>query len=240
MSTQTLLRKDNNISWWKVILMILSIFIFVVIIFGLIYLLVKKIMETQGRKVDQLMANTVLSGVINEPKLFKKVAKYKSNVYFIKKSSIAFIILTVCVIAYVSFAVYSKDWGFGIKYTKEFFPYLERAKNDNGAFGAEWIVTQWPVWNTALVKWTNFTSTFEGVRHYFIFFWWIVASAGTILYLWDVQAWFSRYLRIREIVSKGFTKDLVESMKNKPILPINYTPNDPNYRPQTLNGQIIK
>lgn len=209
----------DKVSWWKILLVLLAFLIFLFLLFGLIYLCVKKTMEAQGKKIDNLMAATICSGVINDKKTFKKVAKYKSRVYFMKKSWPAVLILLICGIVYVSWAASTNDWLFLTSYTEEFFPKLVPNPNDEGFFGIKWILTQWPTWDTSKVVWTNFSSALLGARHYITFFLWILFVVGFCYYFIVCQAFVSRYIRIRKICKQGFTKDLITIMQEANKMP---------------------
>lgn len=203
----------DEVSWTRVILICLALLIIIIIIFGLIYLCIRKTMDMQGKKIDNLMSNVVVSGVINDKKLFVKVAKYKSKVYFMKKVWPSVLILAICAIIYLSYAIPTKDYLFLTKYTNEFFPKLVRQPDDEGFFGITWILTKWPEWDTTLVCWTNFPNALEGFRHYLILFWWILFLVGFCWYFWVCQSFVSRYMRIRKIAKKGFSKDLLDIMQ---------------------------
>lgn len=204
----------DSVSWTKFLLILFALLIIIIILFGLIYVLIRKTMDMQGKKVDNLMANVIISGVVNDKKLFKKLAVYKSTIYFVKKTWIPMLIMVICVICYFAYAIPTKDYSFVVKYTDEFFPKLERAPGDTeGFFGITWMPTKWPVWNFEKVNWTNFATPLEGFRHYLILFFWVGLLFGAGWYFFQVQGYVARYMRINEIIRKGFTKDLVSILQ---------------------------
>lgn len=101
-------KKFTDSGFWKVLLTILVIILSIFFIFGLIGRLVQVIMKNQQKKVDKLMSKLILSKVVNNEKDFRRIANYKSRIYFFKHAMPAIFILLATLLLYiVSISVYS-------------------------------------------------------------------------------------------------------------------------------------
>ena len=106
----------------RLIIVLLLVFILIFVIAGYIGLLVSKIMHRQGRKMDDLVHDVVVTGVITEEKKLVKFGIKKNHQYFFKKSWIPALIMAVsALILLIYFIIYGFDvdlkdhveWGFG-------------------------------------------------------------------------------------------------------------------------------
>ena len=106
----------------RLIIVLLLVFILVFVIAGYIGILVSKIMHHQGRKMDDLVHDVVVTGVITEEKKLVKFGIKKNHQYFFKKSWIPALIMAVSgFILLIYFIIYGFDvdlkdhveWGFG-------------------------------------------------------------------------------------------------------------------------------
>lgn len=84
----------------RFILAFICLILFLLAIFVLIVLLIAYISKKQSYKIDALMHDVVITGVIDNKKKFLKVSKKKNAIYFYKKSFIPFFIsiISLCIL----------------------------------------------------------------------------------------------------------------------------------------------
>lgn len=95
---------------WAIVLVILFIFV----IFGIIGMLISKLMGWQGRAVDKMMHDVTVTRVIQNKTHFKKVASIKSRRAFFKQSAIPLIIMMLAGLFILLYFVISGNWGFNL------------------------------------------------------------------------------------------------------------------------------
>lgn len=184
----------------KTLIALVIIILFVVMIVGYIQKLVGYIMKNQGQVIDNLMYDVLRTGVIKKKKIFVKEARRKSNIYFIKKSWIPFLLSTICIgsfFLYVyiyragDFSFFTDSWG-------SMMPNIDWNVND---FFFMRIPTDFPEFETGFA----FNGTAD---EYISLISVIVVSIPLIFYLVNCQAFISRSLRIRELCNTYFAKDV--------------------------------
>lgn len=74
----------------RVLIAICLIVLLIIVLVGYLSLLVRNVMRRQGKKVDFMMYDIMKARVIVDSKTFGIVARYKSNVYFLKKHGFHF------------------------------------------------------------------------------------------------------------------------------------------------------
>lgn len=191
----------------KIAVILIVILLFVIIIFGYLQKLVGYIMRYQGLQVDTMMFNIMKTRTIEDKKTFRKEAYRKSMVLFVKKSWLSFTI-TLCLV----FAILIYGW----------------ATNDNSFsyFSEGWDALiyklDWPTTKifglTLISDWPTVTSTPDyswEFSKYYAFIITILGSISALFYLYQVQAYLSRCLRIRQLNRKYFTKQLVNKDQDK-------------------------
>ena len=96
----------------RLIIAIVLVFIIILAILILICLLIEKVCKEQGKKIDKLMHDVVLAGVIQDSKQFKKVANRKNKIQFYREVKLPFIILLGLIIASIIYMGCTNDWNF--------------------------------------------------------------------------------------------------------------------------------
>lgn len=95
------------------------VFVLIVIIaFAVcVALLIEKIVKLQAKKLDKLMHDTVVTGVITNAKQFRKVANYKNRVQFYFDARIPFtIIIASLIVALITMGI-ENNWNFAGLFT---------------------------------------------------------------------------------------------------------------------------
>lgn len=100
---------ENDI---RLLIAVLAIFILVIILFGYLTLLVRKVMRWQGKRMDDLVFDVVKSGVINNEKKLRKFGFKKNRILLFKQARIPFIIMAVGGLALLIFCIITQTWGF--------------------------------------------------------------------------------------------------------------------------------
>jgi hypothetical protein len=88
-------------SLWKAILTITIILLSVFFIFGMIGRAFQVSFKRQERKVDKFMAKLVTTKIVRNEKDFKRIAKYKTRLYFVRHSIFPVCLGFLDLIAYI-------------------------------------------------------------------------------------------------------------------------------------------
>jgi len=184
----------------RILIALCLLILLIVVIVGYLYLLVRKIMQRQGKQVDKMMYDIMKARVITDAKTFKKVALLKSHRYFFKKTIIPFCIMFVAVFTLLIYGWATKDNG--LKYYAEGWNDLSiKLQWPVQKFFGINIVCDWPT----MVKKPDFT---WDTGKYLSLVMTLVGGYGAIMYLLRVQALIARLLRIRKLRVTYFSKDL--------------------------------
>lgn len=106
----------------RLIFALLIIFVLVFVLIGYIGFLITRVMKWQGKKIDTLVSDAVVSRVITTKKHFKSYARKKNWRLFFKQAYIPIIILVVAIIVLIirdaiykdfSYNPFNKETGFG-------------------------------------------------------------------------------------------------------------------------------
>ncbi|MBO8414171.1 MAG: hypothetical protein IAC78_01640 [Firmicutes bacterium] len=192
----------------KILLILLIIILLFIIVFGYLQKLVAYIMRKQGLAVDTMMYDILRTGVIKKKGEFKKEAYRKSMVLFTKKAWIPFLIIAVSVLAILIFG-WAKGEN-GLSYYPEAWSSLTFDLDwpTNEFFGLT-IVSDWP----SIVKYPDFSWSID--KYYALFFT-LIGAISALFYLYQVQAYLARAMRIRRLGRTYFSKDL-EKQSNQQI-----------------------
>lgn len=190
--------KDKKLS-----LVLLLILLFLIVIFGYLQKLVSYIMREQGKQIDNMMYDILKTGTITTKKEFRKEAYRKSMVYFTKKAYIPFLIVIFSILAICIYGWASKD-----NTMQYYFKGM-----DDFSFHFNWPTTQF-FGLTIVSNWPTISKTpdwsFTIPKYYSLFFS-IIGFISFIIYLYQVQAYIARLMRISKLSRKYFSKELINS-----------------------------
>ncbi len=200
----------------------LLIFLFVVV--GYIGLLISRIMKSQGRRMDTLMHDIVVTRVVSDRKGFLKVARKKNWRYFFKTTWIPLLILVFDFILLL-IAESLNDFNYNIfDYEKQGFTTLFFLWDFDGAekasfFGLFEIMIDWP----PLLNSPHFEV--EAIWSYFFA---PIFLVGIIWYLFNLQALIARTIKMYQLSNSIYVKNLE-----------NYNLNQENMEQVRANQQAI-
>lgn len=192
----------------RLIFVLLIVFLLLIIIAGYLQKLVGYIMRQQGLKVDTMMYNILTNKVIVDKKIFLKEAYRKSMVYFVKKAYLPFIGILICTFAILIYGwANNNDFSY---YTSGIDSFSYHFYFPTTTLFGMTVISNWP----SVVKTPDFS--FEISKYYALVFTVLLIISG-LIYLYQVQAYISRCLRIRQLARKYFIKELVNESTNKQI-----------------------
>ena len=196
-------KKFTDSTFWKIIMTILVILLSIFFIFGLIGRLIQVIIKNQQKRVDKLMSKLILSKVVNNEKDFKRIANYKSRVYFFKHALPAVLIMLFALLCYiVSISIFlSID---GNEYVSMFyifgrtifpwkgeFNYFPPLGFDFSKVYADLPFDEFPLWYGIMSMITIG-----------------ILVIGLCYYFFEVQGYLARKFRIKKLALNMFTKNL--------------------------------
>lgn len=184
----------------RVLICLCILVLLIIVLVGYLSLLVKKIMEFQGKKIDTMMYDIMKARVIIDEKTFRKVARYKSNIYFFKKTWLPLIIGSVFVGALLIYGGVKDDIGL------HFF--VDALKNLG--FGLKWPMGEFfgitmPVDWPTVIRYPDLSWDPGKYLSYLCLIGFIYSGIRILI---SVQSLISRELRIRKLRKTYFTKDL--------------------------------
>ena len=94
-------KKFSDGTFYKVLITIVVILLSIFFVFGLIGRGIQVIIKNQQKRVDKLMSKLILSKVVNNEKDFKRIANYKSKVFFFKHSIPPILMMLICLLTYI-------------------------------------------------------------------------------------------------------------------------------------------
>lgn len=185
---------------WKTIVALLFIIVAFFAIFGLIGKAIELIMHRQARKVDKFMSPLIISGLIDDDKVFKETAFKKVRIYFFKSSIIPVFLMIASLLMYVIYHSIDGNWS-------------ESIFDDVTGIG-----TLFYTWDFSEAEY-YFPLGFGGVKlqnvphflttvqciNYFIF---LFGFIGIVWYLFNVQGYIAQSYRIKKLADKMFSQDL--------------------------------
>lgn len=205
----------------RIIIALVIVFVLLFVLIGLIGMLVTKIMKQQGKAIDRLMHDIVVTGVVSDKKHFKKVAKKKSWRYLYKQARIPIIIALIATMFLLIYYLTTGNWNANIfgdwgapngEGGKGFATLLFLLDFENcpttEIFGIT-VISDWP----ALLNSPHFSVDAWGS---YIFVPLIITSI--IWFFVVVQAFIARTFRIRKLASQIYDKSLDDYNQTKALL----------------------
>lgn len=185
----------------RLIFAILIVLILVFVLIGYIGFLVTKVMKWQGKKLDTIVADPVVTRVITDKHHFIRYARKKNWRLFFKQSYIAILILLFAAIILIirdaiyrdfSYNPFNKDNGFGTLLFVWDFSVCFRREGIS-------LILNWP----ALVNTPHFV--WEAWGGYLFT---IALLIGGIWYIIALQALIARTIRMFQLATSAFEKSL--------------------------------
>ncbi len=106
----TLLDIINNESDRRLVIAAFIILVILFVLIGLIGMLIRRIMQWQGSRLDELVSHAVHFRILESEKHFREYAKIKSKRLFYKQSFPAIAILLVSLLFYLIYAGVTGEW----------------------------------------------------------------------------------------------------------------------------------
>lgn len=185
----------------RLIFAILIVLILVFVLIGYIGFLVTKVMKWQGKKLDTIVADPVVTRVITDKHHFIRYARKKNWRLFFKQSYIAILILLFAAIVLIirdaiysdfSYNPFNKDNGFGTLLFVWDFSVCFRREGIS-------LILNWP----ALVNTPHFV--WEAWGGYLFT---VALLIGGIWYIIALQALIARTIRMFQLATSAFEKSL--------------------------------
>ena len=185
----------------RLIFAILIVLILVFVLIGYIGFLVTKVMKWQGKKLDTIVADPVVTRVITDKHHFIRYARKKNWRLFFKQSYIAILILLFAAIILIirdaiyrdfSYNPFNKDNGFGTLLFVWDFSVCFRREGIS-------LILNWP----ALVNTPHFV--WEAWGGYLFT---VALLIGGIWYIIALQALIARTIRMFQLSTSAFEKNL--------------------------------
>lgn len=204
----------------RLIIVLLLVFVLVFLIVGYLGVLIKKIMTFQGKKMDDLVHDVVVTGVIKDSKKLVRYGIKKNHRKLFKNSWIPVLILLISGLVMLIYCIIYNDWtvnpigyedgkGFGTLFF--IFDWDNAPRSD--FFGLT-LISGWPeVIHSPTWSWLAWGS--------YIFV--PGTLIGGIWFLIDVQAYIARSYRLFKLSKTVFNKSLenfdASEMPREPIKP---------------------
>ena len=186
----------------RLIFALLIILILVFVLIGYIGFLITKVMKWQGKKLDSLVADPIVTHVITDKKHFFPYARKKNWRLFFKQSYIGILIMLTGALVLLIRNAIMKDFSYNVfEHEKTGFGTLLFIWDFSGCIKKEGvsIVLNWPV----LINSPHFSV--DAIVSYIFMTSMIV---GGIWYLVSLQALISRTIRMFQLSTKVFEKSL--------------------------------
>ena len=193
----------------RVLIAVLLLVVLIFVLIGFIGSVIVRVMKWEGRKIDTMCRDAVVTRVIKDPKHFKKYARKKSHRAFFKESRIPLLILLVAGLTYLISCILTKNWPYNI---------FDYGVDNQGGTG---FTTLFYVWDFSdcfssffginlLSKWP--TKTFN-VPHFSVqaigsYIFALTFVVGAIWYLITVQRYLARLIRIIRLSDTIYSKSL--------------------------------
>ena len=188
----------------RVIISLLSVIFIVFVLIGFIGSLVVRVMKYQGKKLDTLCNDVVVTRVINDEKSFKKYARRKNWNTFLKESWIPLIIFSVSWLVLLITCLVRHNFNYNVfDHETTGFLTLFYLWNFDGCYSEFFGLTLISKWPTELINSPHFSAEALGSYIFVPLF-----LVGSIWYLIVVQRLMARTLRIQKLAHSIFTKSL--------------------------------
>lgn len=208
----------NNESDRRLAIVAFIILTILFLIFGLLGMLIRKIMQLQGEKLDELVSHAVHFRILESEKHFRKYAKTKSRRLFYKQVFPPILIMLVSLIFYLIYAGITDRWihDYWGEFSTIFFLW---DFGDEGSYVTFWglrLLAKWP----PCINEPHFVP--EYFASYFLCTLWIT---GTIYFFVVSQAYLSRAFMISHRAKTIYNKSLEGYNYYDSIYPSNGVPN---------------
>ena len=199
----------------------IAAFIILTILFlivGLIGMLIRKIMQLQGAKLDELVSHAVHFRILEDEKHFRKYAKAKSKRLFFKQALPPILSLFVSLVFYLIYAGVSNKWvnDYWGEFSTLFFVWDFADEGSHVTFWGLRILAKWP----PCINEPHFVP--EYFASYILCSLWIV---GSVYFFVVSQAYLSRAFMISHRAKTVYSKSLEGYNYYDSIYPSNGTPN---------------
>ena len=185
----------------RLIFALLLVLILVFVLIGYIGFLITRVMKWQGKKLDHVVADPVVTRVITNKKHFIRYARKKNWRLFVKQSYIAVLILLAGGLVWLFRNIFTHDWSYNVfEYQKTGFGTILFIWDFSGCFKFDkGLVLNWP----QLIN----SPHLEGVAWAsYIFVTCLIV--GGIWYLIALQALIARTIRMYHLSTSAFEKTL--------------------------------
>ena len=198
----TLLQLTENDK--RVILAVLLLVVLVFVLIGFIGSIIVRVMKWQGKQIDTLCHDVVVTRVITTEKAFKKYARRKNWKTFYKESWLPLVILLVAFLVLLITMMIKKDFTYNIfDYKKTGFPTIFFLWDFSDCFQSFFGVKLLAKWPTEFINKPHFEV--DAIPSYIFAPLFLV---GSIWYLITVQRLIARTIRIRRLVDTVYSKSL--------------------------------
>lgn len=204
----------------RIIIVLLLVFILAFVIIGSLSILIKKIMTFQANKMEDMVHDVVVTGVIKDSKKLINYGIRKNHRYFFKKSWIPFVIMATGGLALLLYCIINQNWSVnpfewekGVGFGTLFFQF-DWENAPRATFFGMTLISDWPeVIHTPTWSW-NAWGSYLFVPCIFI---------GGIWFLVDIQAYIARSFRLFKLSKKVFNKTLenfnADTLPRDPVKP---------------------
>ncbi len=188
----------------RLILALVIVVFLVIVLLGYIGMWIRNVMRWQGKRMDTLVHDAVVTKVITDKEHLNRYGRQKNWAYFFKQSWIPMLLMIVAVLILIIYDAAIEDWSYNPFNVETGFGsicFLWDFSDDSiysTWFGLR-IISSWP----PLSHSPEFV--LAALPSYFmipIFF------TGAVWYLVSVQCWVSRIWRLRHLCNSIFDKSL--------------------------------
>ena len=185
----------------RLIFAILIVLILVIVLIGYIGYLVTRVMKWQGKKLDTLVADPVVTRVITDKKHFIRYSRKKNWRLFLKQSYIGVLLILLGVIILIVRDIVYTDFAYNPLNENDGFASLLFLWDFSVCYRREGIsvILNWP----ALYNTPHFVLEAWGGYGFTLF-----AGVGLIWYLVALQALIARTIRMIKLSTTAFEKTL--------------------------------
>ena len=186
----------------KALIVFFLLFILLFVLIGYISMAIEGVMKKQGSKADEMLSNVVKAELFDSEKKLRRFGIKKNARVFYHDSVVPFLIILGSVGAYLLYCLFSGKWGYNPFNKVDGFATLfyEFSAWPRETFFGIKLISGWP----SVVSKPHFE-----VAALFSYFFVPIFIAGCLWFLYYVQAYISRSIRIRKISRSIFRKKLV-------------------------------
>lgn len=186
----------------RLIIVLLLLFILLFVIAGYVGLLVRKIMNSQATKAEDMLHDVVEAGVItNERKLFWFGIRKNWREFF-RRAWIPFLIMLIGTTVLLLYCAFSRNWSYNIwDYEKQ-------------GFNTLFYIHDWSVFYTTseegfVITWPKLISTPHLSGEAWVSYIFVPSMiVGGVWFTFQVQGYIARTIRIYKISKKAFRKTM--------------------------------